>query len=369
MVVSYRFSLPRPTDILGLPIGQHISIAATLPGQDREVVRSYTPISSDENPGYFDLLLKSYPTGNISKYMATLKVGQVVKVKGPRGAMVYRPNLVGRLGMIAGGTGITPMLQIIRAVIRNRPRLGGVDRTRIDLVFANVNREDILLKEDLDLLAQEDSDFHIFYVLNNPPEKWDGGVGFVTPDIIQVSGRWRGLVMPARPFAADSNHAGVHAWARTGHEATDLRSPADGERHEEGDAVVGLRSGQSCQQVGGSSLLLLNTASTRLVGHPSPLSPFRQRRWIRGKTLGTFYHMPDLIIVTGRRASNLHPPMDECHDHRIHEVRLDLVMPPPLNTIDPSVPLSSRESQDGSLSLSLSFFYFLSLGVCLLLVS
>ena len=189
MNVSYRFSLPRPTDILGLPIGQHISIAATLPGQEREVVRSYTPISSDENPAYFDLLLKSYPTGNISKYMATLKVGQAIKVKGPKGAMVYRPNLVGRLGMIAGGTGITPMLQIVRAIIRGRPRLGGVDRTRVDLIFANVNREDILLKEDLDRLAQEDSDFHIFYVLNNPPEQWDGGVGFVTPEIIQVSPR------------------------------------------------------------------------------------------------------------------------------------------------------------------------------------
>jgi len=188
-VAIYRFNLPTMNSILGLPIGQHISVAATLPqpdGTSKEIVRSYTPISSDENKGYFDLLIKSYPTGNISKHMASMKVGQTLKVKGPKGAMVYRPNLVKRFGMIAGGTGITPMLQIIRAIIRGRPKHGGTDDTEVDLIFANVNQEDILLKEDLDALAEEDKGFRVYYVLNNPPEKWDGGVGFVTPDMIKA---------------------------------------------------------------------------------------------------------------------------------------------------------------------------------------
>ncbi|KAK5020491.1 hypothetical protein BJ546DRAFT_913323 [Cryomyces antarcticus] len=178
----YRFGLPKATDILGLPIGQHISIAATIDGQPKEVVRSYTPISSDETPGYFDLLIKSYPTGNISKYVSNLMVGQTMKVKGPKGAMVYTPNMVRRFGMIAGGTGITPMLQIIRAIIRGR---AAGDRTEVDLLFANVNPEDILLKEDLDQLVKEDPGFRVHYVLNNPPEGWTGGVGFVTPDMIK----------------------------------------------------------------------------------------------------------------------------------------------------------------------------------------
>jgi len=191
-ISSYRFALPTPNSILGLPIGQHISIAAILPVTDpkdpsitvqKEVVRSYTPISGDHVPGHFDLLIKSYPTGNISKYMASLVVGQTIKVKGPKGAMVYAPNMVKRFGMIAGGTGITPMLQIIRAIIRGRPT---GDVTEIDLIFANVGVEDILLKEDLDQLAKEDKRFRVYYVLNNPPEKWDGGVGFVTPEMIQV---------------------------------------------------------------------------------------------------------------------------------------------------------------------------------------
>jgi cytochrome-b5 reductase len=116
--------------------------------------------------------------------MASLLVGQTIKVKGPKGAMVYTPNMVRHFGMIAGGTGITPMLQIIRAVIRGRPT---GDTTEIDLIFANVNPEDILLKEDLDQLAKEDSKFRVHYVLNNPPEKWNGGVGFVTPEMMTVS--------------------------------------------------------------------------------------------------------------------------------------------------------------------------------------
>ncbi|ATZ52052.1 Bccbr1 [Botrytis cinerea B05.10] len=183
-VAIYRFSLPKPTSILGLPIGQHISISAVLPqpdGSNKEIVRSYTPVSGDHQPGYFDLLIKSYPTGNISKHMASLTVGQTIKVRGPKGAMVYTPNMVRHFGMIAGGTGITPMLQVIRAVIRGR---AAGDKTEVDLIFANVNPEDILLKDDLDSLAAQDKGFRVHYVLNNPPEKWDGGVGFVTPEMI-----------------------------------------------------------------------------------------------------------------------------------------------------------------------------------------
>lgn len=154
-------------------------------------MRSYTPISSDEDAGYFDLLVKAYPQGNISKYLTDLQVGQTMKVRGPKGAMVYTPNMCRHIGMIAGGTGITPMLQIIKAIIRNRPRNGGNDTTKVDLIFANVNPEDILLKDQLDQLEKEDDGFNVYYVLNNPPASWNGGVGFVTPDMIKVSSSLR----------------------------------------------------------------------------------------------------------------------------------------------------------------------------------
>ncbi|KAI9166866.1 nitrate reductase [Paramyrothecium foliicola] len=183
-VAIYRVKLPTPRSILGLPIGKHVSIGADLPqpdGSTKEIVRSYTPISGDHQPGYVDLLIKSYPQGNISKHMASLNVGQKVRLRGPKGAFSYTPNMVRHFGMIAGGTGITPMLQIVRAIVRGRP---DGDVTKVDLIFANVTPQDILLKEDLDSLAKEDADIRIHYVLDKPPEGWTGGVGYVTADMI-----------------------------------------------------------------------------------------------------------------------------------------------------------------------------------------
>ena len=53
---SYRFALPHPEDVLGLPIGQHVSVSAEINGKD--IMRSYTPTSSDDDLGHFDLLVK-----------------------------------------------------------------------------------------------------------------------------------------------------------------------------------------------------------------------------------------------------------------------------------------------------------------------
>ncbi|KAH7162622.1 hypothetical protein B0J13DRAFT_669305 [Dactylonectria estremocensis] len=183
-VAIYRFKLENPSSILGLPIGQHISIGAKLPqpdGTTKEIVRSYTPVSGDHQPGYFDVLIKSYPQGNISKHMASLIVGKTIRVRGPKGAFTYTPNMVRHFGMIAGGTGITPMLQVMRAIVRGR---AAGDKTEVDLIFANVTPQDILLKEDLDTLAAKDDGIRVHYVLDKPPEGWTGGVGYVTADMI-----------------------------------------------------------------------------------------------------------------------------------------------------------------------------------------
>ncbi|KAF7725920.1 NADH-cytochrome b5 reductase [Apophysomyces ossiformis] len=124
--------------------------------------------------------MQSYPTGNISKLFGELKVGDMVAVRGPKGNFSYRPNMVRAIGMIAGGTGITPMLQIIRAICRNPE-----DKTEVSLIFANVDAEDIILKKELDEIAVKHKNFKVYYVLNNAPEDWSGGVGFVTNDMIR----------------------------------------------------------------------------------------------------------------------------------------------------------------------------------------
>ncbi|RCH80430.1 NADH-cytochrome b5 reductase [Rhizopus azygosporus] len=89
--------------------------------------------------------------------------------------------MVKEIGMVAGGTGITPMLQIIKAILRNP-----ADKTKISLIFGNVTKSDILLEEELQGLAEQHPDrFSVYHVLNEPPENWNQGVGFITKDILE----------------------------------------------------------------------------------------------------------------------------------------------------------------------------------------
>ncbi|CAI6095023.1 unnamed protein product [Clonostachys chloroleuca] len=183
-VVICRFKLPQSNQTLGLPIGQHLSIGAILTqpdGNTKEFIRSYTPISKSHEAGYFEILVKSYPKGNVSKHIASLELGDKIRVRGPKGAFLYTPNMVRHIGMVAGGSGITPMLQVIQAVLGGR---SSGDTTEIDFIFANVGLEDILLKERLDALAEMDQGFRVHYVLEKPPSQWKGRVGYVTADMI-----------------------------------------------------------------------------------------------------------------------------------------------------------------------------------------
>ncbi|CAN6996675.1 unnamed protein product [Brassica oleracea var. botrytis] len=69
-----------------------------------------------------------------------------------------------------------------RAILENP-----TDKTKVHLIYANVTYNDILLREELEsLTANYPDQFKIYYVLNQPPETWDGGVGFVSKDMIQA---------------------------------------------------------------------------------------------------------------------------------------------------------------------------------------
>lgn len=153
--------------------------------------------------------------------------------------------------MIAGGTGITPMLQIIRAIIRGRE---AGDRTEVDLIFANVNKEDILLKEDLDELAAKDRGIRVHYVLNNPPEKWDGDVGFVTADMITVS-----CLSPQWDYEKRLLTILIEILPEASQRCQDpsLWSTSYDQCYEESNRRTWFQQGQACQQIGGSSLCFL----------------------------------------------------------------------------------------------------------------
>ncbi|KAL5362932.1 hypothetical protein BJX96DRAFT_177620 [Aspergillus floccosus] len=179
-VYRFVFQLPRKSDAIGLPVGQHVAIRATIDGQP--VSRSYTPTSNNLDLGRLELVIKCYPDGLLTgKYLAHLKIGDKVEFRGPKGAMRYKKGLCNKLGMIAGGTGITPMYQLIRAICEDDS-----DNTEIYLIYANRSEEDILLREELEAFALAyPKTFKIWYMLDNPPSKWQYGKGYVTPSVMR----------------------------------------------------------------------------------------------------------------------------------------------------------------------------------------
>jgi len=211
----YRFSLPTPNTILGLPVGKHIKLycpnrVGVVPGEwngqkdaeyeKKEIQRSYTPTSSDDDLGHFDLVVKVYKGGVIerfpdggkaSQYLDSLQVGDSVDLAGPFGLIEYtgagqlvhkrNPIAVKQVGMIAGGTGITPMLQVIRAAMKD-PQ----DKTVFSLLYANQTEHDILVRDMLEQTQKENPDrFKLWYTLDRPNADWKYSQGFVSESMIQ----------------------------------------------------------------------------------------------------------------------------------------------------------------------------------------
>ncbi|NXX87625.1 NB5R2 reductase, partial [Centropus bengalensis] len=203
---KFRFELPSPDHILGLPVGQHVYLSAKIDGN--LVIRAYTPVSSDEIKGYVDLIIKVYHKnvnpkfpegGKMSQYLDDMKIGDTIDFRGPNGLLVYegagtfliKPHkkseaekkFAKHLGMIAGGTGITPMLQLIRRITSD-PK----DSTKCYLLFANQTEKDILLRAELEDIAKRHPDqFTLWYTLDRPPQDWKYSSGFVTAEMIKSS--------------------------------------------------------------------------------------------------------------------------------------------------------------------------------------
>lgn len=85
-------------------------------------------------------------------------------------------------GMIAGGTGITPMLQIMHAVLRDEPN----SNVTISLLYANQAEDDILVREELeDAVKTYNGRFKLHYTLDRPPNGWKYSTGFISKEMIE----------------------------------------------------------------------------------------------------------------------------------------------------------------------------------------
>lgn len=213
-----RFELPDHRYCIGLPPGKHIKIfgpnwKGVKEGhwngvEDRELMRDqierkYTPITGNEFPGFVDFVIKIYrggihdrfpDGGKMSQRLSLLELGDYIDIMGPIGLLTYhghgrfthgqREYQKKKLGLVAGGTGITPMLQIIRHILNDR-----TDHTEIWLIFANRTEEDILLQNILEDFASHHSEqFHLWYTVEQLTlscKKWNFSLGFVDIEMMK----------------------------------------------------------------------------------------------------------------------------------------------------------------------------------------
>ena len=178
-VKRIRFALDSPDHEMGLPVASCLLARAKISGKYE--VRPYTPTTSNEEKGLMELVVKGYEQGKVSKFIVNLQIGDELEMKGPFKKYPYRPNTKAAIGMIAGGSGITPMVQVVKEVLRNAD-----DTTQVRLLFANVSEEDIILRNELDALAYMYPDrFQVAYCLDTPPENWDGYSGYITKEMVE----------------------------------------------------------------------------------------------------------------------------------------------------------------------------------------
>lgn len=156
--------------------------------------RFYTPVTSNHTKGFFDLIVKRKQGGKMTDHLFGMHVGDSLLFRSVSFKIQYRPNRWRHVGMIAGGTGFTPMLQIIRHGLLEKWDSGVTDKTKLSLLFCNRTEQHILLQGVFDQLARDyASRFRVFYTIDLPidEKEWRKApnhfLGYVNHDMIRAS--------------------------------------------------------------------------------------------------------------------------------------------------------------------------------------
>lgn len=148
------------------------------------VVRPYTPVSTNALPGTFRLCIKVYDKGKMSQHLDTLPIGSSVDFKHiPVNVKIQYPFKRKHVTMLVGGTGITPMIQALHAILGTEG-----DTTKVSIIFGNKTEDDILCRELLDKWSRASAGrLRVIHVLSESASDgtWQGLTGFITRDIIE----------------------------------------------------------------------------------------------------------------------------------------------------------------------------------------
>merc|ERR1711879_282007 len=135
----FRFSVPDETKSLSLSTCACLLAKADV--DDETVIRPYTPISTNAQIGSFDLLVKDYGAmGKMSRHMHTLSVDDSIEFKHIKfNVKIQAPFPFKEIGMIVGGTGITPMIQALHAILDD-----DTNDVKVKMLYGSRIQDDIL---------------------------------------------------------------------------------------------------------------------------------------------------------------------------------------------------------------------------------
>jgi len=177
-----RFGLPDASKPLGLSTCACLLARGGADKDGNPFVRPYTPVSTNAMVGKFEIMVKIYRQGNLSLHFESLKEGQTIDFKHiEKNVKRQYPFGKKKIGMFVGGTGITPMIQALHAILGTAG-----DTTTVSILYGSQMADNILAKETLDAWCAKNSRLSVTHVLSNEPHDsgWTGPRGFIGKDLI-----------------------------------------------------------------------------------------------------------------------------------------------------------------------------------------
>ena len=159
--------------------GQYINVFVDAGGV--RTSRPYSIASSPTQTGYYELMVRKVEDGFVSDYLLNeLKPGDKISSSSPSGNFHYNPLFHGnKLALIAGGSGITPFMSMIRELSdKNLSR-------RLHLFYGCRVEDDVIYRAELDKIASAHKNFTWDLVVSEPTPSYRGHTGFINAGFIK----------------------------------------------------------------------------------------------------------------------------------------------------------------------------------------
>lgn len=160
--------------------GQFLTLITQIEG--KEIRRAYSLCSSPFIDEDLAVTVKRVESGLMSNWLPdNLRAGGRMKIMEPMGQFTteFDPGRKRHLIMFAGGSGITPMMSIIKSILLKEPE------SMVSLIYCNRDIDSIIFKNTLDQLETEyEGRLHVIHVLDNAPVSWQGYSGLLNHEIL-----------------------------------------------------------------------------------------------------------------------------------------------------------------------------------------